>query len=140
MSDGPLVPIFDGHNDALLRLRMHDDEGPESFVQGVERGHLDLPRAKAGGFAGGMFACFTPSPKGKRQKVVRTIGGYKESFPQTPDLDEAAATTFGLAADLFRIEALSEGAFRVARSVADIRACLKRGAVAAILHLSLIHI
>jgi len=135
MSDGPLVPIFDGHNDALLRLRMHDDEGPESFVEGVERGHLDLPRAKAGGFAGGMFACFTPSPKGKRQKVVRTTDGYKESFPQTPELEEATTTTFGLAADLFRIEALSGGAFRVARSAADIRDCLASGTIAATLHI-----
>jgi len=135
MSEGSLVPIFDGHNDALLRLRSHPDDGPERFVAGVDHGHLDLPRALAGGFAGGMFACFTPSPRGKKQKILRTQSGYEESFPQTPSQADAAHTTLGLAADLFRIEALSEGKFRVARSAADIRDCLKAGAVAATLHI-----
>ena len=118
MNDAQLVPIFDGHNDVLLRLRRHEDESPESFVEGSARGHLDLPRAKAGGFAGGMFACFTPSPKERKQKVVRTGGGYEESYPETPGVAEAARTTLGLIADLFRIEALSGGDLRVARSAA----------------------
>ncbi|MEM9626439.1 MAG: dipeptidase [Pseudomonadota bacterium] len=135
MSDGDLVPIFDGHNDALLRLRNHQDEGPRSFIDGVERGHLDLPRARAGGFAGGMFACFTPSPKGKKQRVVRTNAGYEESFPQTPDVAYAMEVTSGLAADLFRIEALSDGALRVARTAADIRECMSAGKVAATFHI-----
>ncbi|MEM7042618.1 MAG: dipeptidase [Pseudomonadota bacterium] len=135
MNDGPLVPIFDGHNDALLRLRRHADEGPETFIDGGQRGHLDLPKAKAGGFAGGMFACFTPSPKEPKQKVVRTKSGYEEGFPQTPDIAEAERVTFGLAADLFRIEALAEGRFKVATSAAEIERCLKTGTVAATLHI-----
>ena len=135
MSDVAPIPIFDGHNDALLRLRSHEDEGPKSFVDGVERGHLDLPRAIAGGFAGGMFACFTPSPKGRKQRVVRTEGGYEEGFPQTPDIAEAEHVTFGLAADLFRIEALSDGRFKVVTSAAEIERCMQIGAVAATLHI-----
>ena len=135
MTDRPLVPIFDGHNDALLRLRTHEDEGPGSFIDGVERGHLDLPRAKAGGFAGGMFACFTPSPKGRLQRIKHTENGYEESFPPTPPLAAAAETTAGLAADLFRIEALSDGQFSVATSVADIRSCMQSGSIAATFHI-----
>ncbi len=135
MTERPPVPIFDGHNDALLRLRMQEDESPKSFIDGVERGHLDLPRAKAGGFAGGMFACFTPSPKGKKQKVLRTRNGYEESFPATPDLAEAERVTFGLAADLFRIEALSLGRFKVATSAAEIERCMGNGTIAATLHI-----
>ena len=135
MTDGPLVPIFDGHNDALLRLRMQEDESPESFIDGVERGHLDLPRAKAGGFAGGMFACFTPSPKGKLRRIARTDNGYEESFPPTPPFADAAETTAGLAADLFRIEALSGGQFSVATSAADIRDCMQSSKVAATFHI-----
>lgn len=134
MNDKPAVPIFDGHNDALLRLRNNRDESPESFIAGGDRGHLDLPKAKAGGFAGGMFACFVPSPKGEK-KILRTASGYEESFPPTPGLDEAQTTTFGLAADLFRIEALSKGAFKVARSAADIRDCLETETIAATLHI-----
>lgn len=134
MSDGSLIPIFDGHNDALLRLRNHGDESPESFVGGVERGHLDLPRAKAGGFAGGIFACFTPSPK-DRQKILRTPSGYEEGFPPTPDQADALTTTLALAADLFRIEALSGGAFKVARSAAQIETCIETGIIAGTLHI-----
>ncbi|MGI9508058.1 MAG: dipeptidase [Geminicoccaceae bacterium] len=135
MSEQPIIPIFDGHNDALLRLRNNQDEGPESFIAGSARGHLDLPKAREGGFAGGMFACFVPSPKGEKKRVMRTASGYEESFPPTPELGEAQATTFGLAADLFRIEARSNGAFKVARSAADIRACLETRTIAATLHI-----
>lgn len=136
MTTDPMVPVFDGHNDALLRLHLNADESPESFVNGgVKRGHLDLPRAEAGGFAGGMFACFVPSKKGERKKVRRTVDGYEESFPSTPTLFDAQATTFSLAADLFRIEAASAGRFKVVRSAADIEHCLANGVIAGSLHL-----
>jgi membrane dipeptidase len=135
MSDGPNVPIFDGHNDALLRLHNNGDESAETFVKGAERGHLDLPRAEAGGFAGGMFACFTPSPKAETQTILRTVEGYEESFPPTPELGEAQRVTLALAADLFRIEALAEGRFKVARCAGDIADCLAKGVVAATWHI-----
>src|SRR5439155_25956178 len=63
----PLVPIFDGHNDALLRLhRRGGTDGALSFVNGVDKGHLDLPMAQKGGFLGGLFAIFVPSNEGPR--------------------------------------------------------------------------
>ncbi|MGI9499667.1 MAG: dipeptidase [Geminicoccaceae bacterium] len=135
MSDGSIVPIFDGHNDVLLRLHDDGDEGPRSFLDGSSRGHLDLPRAKEGGFAGGMFACFVPSKKGDRQKIVRTGTGYEESFPATPSLAEAQHFTHALAADLFRIEARSEGRFKVVRRAAEIRRCITDDVIAASLHI-----
>jgi len=42
------LPVFDGHNDVLLAER--------SFLEPSDDGHLELPRARAGGFAGGFFA------------------------------------------------------------------------------------
>ena len=59
MSPAPL-PIFDGHNDTLLRL-WRRELPTSSFFERGEEGHLDLPRAREGGFAGGLFACFVPS-------------------------------------------------------------------------------
>lgn len=135
MSNGPMVPVFDGHNDALLRLHMNADERAETFVSGVERGHLDLPRAKAGGFAGGMFACFVPSKKGEKQKITRTIEGYEEAFPATPELGDAQRITLSLAADLFRIEDASAGRFKVVRSAAEISECIANDVVAASWHI-----
>lgn len=130
-----MVPVFDGHNDALLRLHLNAEEGAETFVAGSPRGHLDLPRAKAGGFAGGMFACFVPSKKGEKKQIKRTIDGYEEQFPATPTLADAQATTLSLAADLFRIEAASKGQFKVVRTSAEIEECIAKNVVAASLHI-----
>ena len=135
MNDRPMVPVFDGHNDALLRLYNNDDESPASFIAGGERGHLDLKKAETGGFAGGMFACFVPSRKSNRSVVRRTGDGYEESFPATPSQPDALKTTLSLAADLFRIEALSAGRFKVARSAGDIETCIAKNIVAATLHI-----
>jgi hypothetical protein len=60
----PPVPIFDGHNDVLLRLyRRGGTEGSRAFLDGEEKGHLDLPKAVEGGLVGGLFAVFVPSSK-----------------------------------------------------------------------------
>lgn len=57
----PRFPVFDGHNDTLLRLDMAGGD-PEPFFAGRLQGQLDLPRARRGGFVGGFFAVFVPSP------------------------------------------------------------------------------
>jgi membrane dipeptidase len=53
------VPIFDSHNDVLLRLyRRAGTDAPRAFLEGEGKGQLDLPMARQGGFAGGLFAIF----------------------------------------------------------------------------------
>ena len=50
------VPFFDGHNDVLLRLWRHEGADPvRAFLDGGRKGQLDLPTARAGGFAGGFL-------------------------------------------------------------------------------------
>src|SRR6266496_1579617 len=106
------VPIFDGHNDVLLRL--HQD--PErDFRVDADTGHLDLPRALRGGFAGGFFACFVPGPE---QEPVITEEGYQTELGQPIPEAEARQTAAALAARLFELEAL--GCLRVARSAEDL--------------------
>ena len=59
------VPIFDGRNDVLLRLyRRGGTDAPRAFLEGEGTGQLDLPMARQGGFAGGLFAIFVPSANG----------------------------------------------------------------------------
>ena len=48
-----MTAVFDGHNDALTACDAAE------FANGRSDGHLDLPRDRAGGFAGGIFAVFT---------------------------------------------------------------------------------
>ena len=60
-----LVPVFDGHNDLLMRLsRAAPGTVDRLWLEGDGRGHLDLPRMRRGGFAGGMFAIYAPSTYG----------------------------------------------------------------------------
>jgi|GEM_PF-7107893 len=56
----PLIPIFDGHNDTLLRLIRAEPDENDSFFRGG-RGHIDLARAQAGGLSGGFCAVYVPS-------------------------------------------------------------------------------
>ncbi|MCU4654669.1 dipeptidase [Roseibacterium sp. SDUM158016] len=55
-----MIAVFDGHNDALLRLSKADD--PVAIFRDGGAGHLDLPKARAGGMEGGFFALFSPTP------------------------------------------------------------------------------
>jgi membrane dipeptidase len=106
------VPVFDGHNDVLLRL--HQDPDRDFRTEGGT-GHLDLPRALRGGFAGGFFACFVPGPE---QEPTITEDGYETELGPPVDEEEARRTAEALAARLFELEAL--GQLRVARSPADL--------------------
>ena len=53
--------VFDGHNDALTS----DDHA--QIADGRSGGHLDLPRMRAGGVRGAIFAVFTRSDGGARE-------------------------------------------------------------------------
>ena len=64
------IPFFDGHNDALLRLWKREGDDPaRAFLDGEGKGQLDLPMAKQGGFAGGFFAIFVPSPDNNKPRA-----------------------------------------------------------------------
>lgn len=132
----PSIPVFDGHNDVLLRLHRAAARGrPVSFLERDTAGHLDLPRAREGGFAGGMFACFTPSREAIFKHTKRTDESYDVPLPKPPSLAHAQRVTMALAAALYRIEAASGGGFKVVRDVGELRACLDRGVAAAVFHI-----
>jgi membrane dipeptidase len=134
------VPIFDGHNDALLRLwKRKGHDAPRAFIDGEGKGQLDLPMARQGGFAGGLFAIFVPSPRNKSGSgkddppVLDTAPGA----PLPPPLDLATAQTAvsSMASILIRIEREADGQVRICRTVDDIRHCIEHGVLAAVLHI-----
>ncbi len=124
------LPIFDGHNDTLLSLGGGDDGEPRSFFERGERGHLDLPRAREGNFAGGMFAVFVDS------EHVGDGGSttFEALTSHLPELGYSQQVTISTMASLFRLEAESEGQLQVVRTAEQLSACLEHGVLAAVLH------
>ena len=141
MASPRLVPIFDGHNDVLLRLwKRSGADAPRAFVDGEGKGQLDLPMAQQGGFAGGLFAVFVPSPRPNADAKPKTDTpaldtGNDAPLPPPLELAAAQAATFAMASLLVRIEREAAGRLRICRNAADIRRCIKDGALAAVLHI-----
>jgi membrane dipeptidase len=133
------VPIFDGHNDVLLRLHRHGGaDAPRSFLEGAPKGHLDLPKAIEGGFAGGLFAVFVPSQRRSDVPASETPGPSAETLPRTAapvDLASAQSVALGMISLLLRIEAESHGRVRICDGVSDIAQCMKDGVLAVVLHM-----
>lgn len=132
------IPTLDGHNDALKRI-FEENGGARAFLVESTRGHLDLPRAKRGGLAGGFFAVFTPSPPGSPEsdpfwELAFTAEGYTQK-PRSP-IDPAYAQewTDRLIALLGEIEEEAGGALEVVRDVRQLERCIAEGIFAAILH------
>ncbi|KKC35925.1 peptidase [Devosia epidermidihirudinis] len=130
-----LIPVFDGHNDALLRLLEQPSADPvQSFLTGEAPAHLDLPKAQAGGLVGGLFAVFCPSP-GEIDRAAMQADAYDLPLPNELSLEAAQRLTIAQVAILQRLANASNGAVALCRSTAEIRAANARGALAAVLHI-----
>ena len=126
--------IFDGHNDVLLQLyRAGGPSASENFISGRD-GALDLPKANIGGFGGGFFAVYIPSPLNSDFKMEEMVKpAYDLPLPDAIDWKDALPTVMAIAAILFELE--NKGALKICRSVADIRRALATGQIAAIFHI-----
>lgn len=80
--------IFDGHNDALLRLWRGDGPATDAFAAEAP-GHITLPRAKAGGFGGGFFAMFALDAATGLDFAIFDNPPYDTPLP--PQMDRALA-------------------------------------------------
>lgn len=127
------LPIIDGHNDVLLRL--HETKSPDAaqhFVQGDGVGHLDLPRMREGGMAGGLFAIFSPG-------AHETVPDADEDLnpPYAGALSQRAAERSALAMLALRdgIFAEAQGAVTGCTTVAEMRAAMAAGSLAFITHI-----
>ncbi|NQW09565.1 MAG: membrane dipeptidase [Alphaproteobacteria bacterium] len=135
--DLTVPPIFDGHNDVLLRLFKKGVAGVETqFIAGDGAGHLDLPRMRAGGFGGGLFAVFVPSTTGPGLRFSDMVGeSYDVPLPEPLSVGDALPVALEMAGILFKIEQASQDAVTVCRTAADIRRCLETGSLATVLHI-----
>src|SRR5579872_3908733 len=137
------IPIFDGHNDALARMRtdgisfLNRNDGPGSACV------FDLPRVLEGGLAGGIFAVYV-QPRGFDARglsgvdastlVLASFRG-QETDPPLPDLEYSRSRAIEMMADLFRLERESAGKFTVVTTAADLQRAIESGVLAAVLAL-----
>lgn len=133
-----MIPVFDGHNDLLLRLLEDPGKREAIWLTGEGRGHLDLPRMRKGGFAGGFFAIYLSSPVAHdAPEVIAAMENPPFDLP-LPDLieaPEALPRAFAAASLLMWMERSSDGAFRICRSAGEIRAAMAEGVIAGIMHM-----
>ncbi|PBB79828.1 MULTISPECIES: dipeptidase [unclassified Mesorhizobium] len=134
MTESDLIPVFDGHNDTLLRLYQSNEADVEKlFIEGTPGGHIDMPRANKGGFAGGMFAIFPPPIEKTKRSAVPPAPSDNEPLPPELPRAEAVTSTIGMASILFRLE--RAGALTVCRSAGDVREAMANGSIAAVFHI-----
>ncbi|WP_077328287.1 dipeptidase [Virgibacillus siamensis] len=128
-------PVFDGHNDTLLRLYFSENENEQSFFD--ETGfHIDMTKAKKGEFGGGFFAMFTPNENYEVEpEDYMTDDGYDVPLPPQISHEAALRHTNALAAKLIKTEKESKGAFKIVRTANELTHCLENNIIAAIFHM-----
>nr|WP_321525872.1 dipeptidase [uncultured Cohaesibacter sp.] len=125
-----IVPVFDGHNDTLLRLEMSEREGtPISFLEGNEKLNIDYPKAVEGGFAGGLFAIFVPPMKKQDSKPDFQSMVNEVEQPYALDMTNA------MMARALRLAQKSEGRVRICLTSADIKQAMADNVIALMLHI-----
>jgi len=127
--------VFDGHNDVLLRLWSHAKDGSDpvaEFANGTTAGHIDAIRSKAGGLAGGLCAIYVPS--GDLVFADPDVNGHYAT-PLAAPLDPlpSLAIATEMAAIALRLD--RAGAWRLCRTVKDIRKAMASGVFAAVMHI-----
>lgn len=131
-----MIPVFDGHNDFLLRLLRDPDNRQAIWNPGEGKGHLDLPRMRAGGFVGGFFAIYIPSPEAHDApdfEAMMDAPPYDLPLPPLIGADRAQPVAMAMAGHLMWLE--RTGDLTICRSVADIREAIAAGRIAAIMHM-----
>lgn len=131
-----MLPVFDGHNDFLLRLHNDPDLRDQIWLQGTGQGHLDLPRMQAGGFAAGFFAIYIPSPDdGSDFMALMENPPFSLPLPPLITAEQALPIALSMARHFLWMERAAPQHFQICRSTADIRAARQAGKIAGILHM-----
>lgn len=133
-----LIPVFDGHNDILYRLLMAPAAREAIWLTGEGKGHLDLPRMTAGGFAGGLFAIYVPTPSKTDDASLEALMDrppYALDLPGQLPLGPSQVVAVEQAGHLLWMARASSGTFRLCRTAAEIEAARAEGVIAGVMHM-----
>lgn len=130
----PPVKVFDGHNDILSKLAGGSLRAAVDRFRANRDTHIDLERAQAGAFAGGLFAAWVRSPGIQGVDYAAMADArFNVPLPQPVPQGEAMAAVALQAGLLFALE--RGGALSVCRTVGDIVTAMAAGRIAAVFHL-----
>ncbi|MBD8554130.1 dipeptidase [Rhizobium sp. CFBP 8762] len=127
--------VFDGHNDVLLRLwssRRNGRDPVTEFATGITTGHIDAPRARAGGLGGGLSAIYIPSGD-LTLKAPDEKGHY--ATPLADPLERAGALDIALEMASIAVQLDRANAWTLCTSTAQIRVTMEKGIFASVLHM-----
>jgi len=130
----PRTPlIFDGHNDVLLHLGEAGGPAAAHLFKNGRDGHLDRAKTRAGGFAGGFFAIFVPSPAGDDTFTQMQKPAYDLPLPPPMAEVEALPIVLRQMATLYALE--QQGDLTVCRDIDSLRAAFASDRLAAVMHI-----
>jgi len=132
------IPFFDGHNDFLLRLYNAPAEREALWLGATGTGHLDLGRMRKGGFAGGFFAIWVPSPsKGAALDYMSIMAKapFEVPLPELMRHDLAQPVALAMAGHLHWMERVAPDDFAICRTASAARTAMASGRIAAIMHM-----
>ena len=130
-----MIPVFDGHNDILYRLNAAPGQRQAIWDGTDAKGQLDLPRMTRGGFAGGFFAVYIPSPVDfDDPDFFLRMDTPPYDFPLPDLIGHAAAQPVALAQVGHLNWMERTGALKICTTTAQIRTAMAAGTIAAILH------
>jgi membrane dipeptidase len=91
---------------------------------------------RQGGFAGGFFAIYIPdSAEYDLDAMERAMNNPPYTFPLPPPIPVSDAQPVALSEAAHLMWMQRQGGLRIVRSVADIRACMAAGDIAAVMHM-----
>ncbi|MBN1550821.1 dipeptidase [bacterium] len=131
-------PVFDGHNDTLLKLMRLGASSIEQFLHGNLDAHIDRVRAKSTGYRGAFFAVFTPSKKSISQSGSRTMLPAQHALkPDMSPIPRSHAVNFtnDTINLLHRIIGLSKGTIALINKAEDLKTFTQVPGLSIILHL-----
>src|SRR6266700_7943064 len=148
MMEGSLQ-ILDGHNDVVSKLLEAEraavrsapadgahERGRRFFERG-DIGHIDLPRALEGGFAGGLFSIYVsadPQAAPPAGPYKGDVDGEPVTFPRPLELGYAQRTSLAQMGLLYRLQRESQQQLRIVRTLEELNQSLRDLAVAAVVH------
>ena len=128
--------VFDGHNDVLLRLWENSRNGDDpirEFIDGTQTGHIDAPRSRKGGLAGGICAIYVPSGHHIELGKPDANGHYDTPLSQPLKRPPSLDIAIEIASIALRLE--EAGAWKLCRNGRELDETLNSDTFAAVLHM-----